>query len=52
MSEGRGRKAIHFAAARADTEIFNFIHNLTDNKEETDEEGNTAIFIAAQHDIL
>jgi hypothetical protein len=37
--EGRGRYPIHFAAARGDQSIFNYIYDLTDDKNLTDDEG-------------
>jgi len=44
--EGRGRIAIHFAAARADKTIFEYIYDLTTDKTAKDEEGNTVLFIS------
>lgn len=37
--EGRGRMAIHFAAARGDKDIFNYVYDLTENKFVKDNEG-------------
>lgn len=52
ISEGKGKKAIHFGASRGDLEVFKFLVKKGADVTLLDDEKNNPFMIAVQHNHL